>query len=105
MMTATGLSVSLREPILLTIVVFFVDEEMLFQRIIFLALSFPAWAFPAFAQSVDPSCFGPDIVAGVVCPGETVDPLQATTTPAAYAWKVFAEINQPAFPGNAVDNR
>src|SRR5262249_16753940 len=42
---------------------------------------------------------------GVACPGEGVDPMQATTTPAAYAWKVFAEINQPAFPSNAVDNR
>jgi hypothetical protein len=57
------------------------------------------------AQSTDPSCFGPDIKEGVLCPGEGVDPLRATTAPSAHAWALFAEVNQPAFPGNATDTR
>ena len=78
---------------------------MLFKRLIFAILSFAPWAPAALAQAVDPSCYGANITAGVVCPGEGVDPLRATTTPAAHAWMLFAEINQPAFPGNASDTR
>lgn len=62
-------------------------------------------AAPAMAAGVDPSCYGSTIQLGVVCPGEQTDPAAAVNAPAEYAWSVFAEINQPAFPGDAKDAR
>ena len=57
------------------------------------------------AQTVDPSCYGPTIMPGVVCPGEQTDPAAAINTTTIYAWTVFAQINQPAFPGDVNDTR
>lgn len=57
------------------------------------------------AQTVDPSCYGPTIVPGVVCPGEQTDPAAAVNTATIYAWTVFAQVNQPAFPGDVNDTR
>jgi hypothetical protein len=55
--------------------------------------------------TVDQSCYGPTINPGVTCPGEETDPKAAVNTPAIYAWTVFGQINQPAFPGNNQDTR
>jgi hypothetical protein len=55
--------------------------------------------------TTDPSCFGSTIKPDVKCPGEQIDPAAAANDSSAYAWRVFAEINQPAFPGNQSDAR
>lgn len=59
----------------------------------------------ASAQPVHPSCYGPVVDKAIRCPGEGIDPASAINSPTLYAWAVFAEINQPAFPGNATDTR
>jgi hypothetical protein len=56
-------------------------------------------------NAVDPSCNGPTIKPGAPCPGEETDPGAAINTPSIYAWTVFGQINQPAFPGNNIDTR
>jgi hypothetical protein len=55
--------------------------------------------------ATDPSCFGPSIKPDVSCPGELTDPAEAVSHPAVYAWRVFADINAPAFPGSREDTR
>jgi hypothetical protein len=74
------------------------------RRVLLLALSV-AGSAAAAAQAVDPSCHGPVIKPGVVCPGEQTNPAGVINEPSTYAWAVFTEINQPAFPGNARDTR
>ena len=69
------------------------------------ALLLTAAAGPNDAKSVDPSCYGPTIRPGVPCPGEETDPQAAINTPTIYSWAVFAQINQPAFPGDKKDTR
>lgn len=54
---------------------------------------------------IDPSCYGSTIRRGVVCPGEQTDAQSALHAPSAYAWTLFAEVNQPAFPGRSRDTR
>ncbi len=57
------------------------------------------------ADTIDPSCYGATIVSSITCPGEQTDPAAAVNDATEYAWRVFADINQPAFPGNATDTR
>jgi hypothetical protein len=63
------------------------------------------WSTQVIAQVVDASCYSATIKPGVVCPGESTDPATAANNSSKYAWGLFAEINQPAFPGNKVDTR
>lgn len=71
-----------------------------------LTLVLVAWSVTAnTVRAADPSCFGSAIQPNVTCPGEQIDVGAAVNAPSSYAWKVFAEINQAAFPGNAVDVR
>ncbi len=62
-------------------------------------------ARPPSRSSVDPSCYGSSINPNVRCPGEEVDSSSAIATPSRRAWYLFAELNQPAFPGNSLDTR
>lgn len=59
----------------------------------------------ALAQTIDPSCYESAVKLGVVCPGEETDPATAVNDPSTFVWRVFAQINQPAFPGNKLDTR
>ncbi len=57
------------------------------------------------SQPLDPSCYGPTIQDGTLCPGEETNAQSAINTPTIYAWATFAQLNQPAFPGNSQDTR
>jgi hypothetical protein len=56
-------------------------------------------------KPIDPSCYSSTIKPDVHCPGEEVDPGAAINSPTIFAWTTFAQINQPAFPGNTSDTR